>query len=88
VNRAEISVTGHQRQPWDSHSPYQWLACILITAGWILATTLIAGIIRELARKYREQFSHHEVQQLHPCSPITLPSSLIGVACGRGHLAT
>jgi hypothetical protein len=39
-----------QRQAWNPHGPYQWLAYSLIAAGWILATALIAGITRVLTR--------------------------------------
>jgi hypothetical protein len=39
-----------QRQEWNPHGPYQWLAYGLIAAGWILATALIAGITRVLTR--------------------------------------
>jgi hypothetical protein len=39
-----------QRQAWNPEGPYQWLAYGLIAAGWILATTLIAGITRVLTR--------------------------------------
>jgi hypothetical protein len=38
------------RRPITPVGIYQWLSYVLITAGWILATTIIAGLTRALYR--------------------------------------
>lgn len=40
-----------QQKAFNPHGAYQWLAYLLIAAGWILATTVIAGITRALSRQ-------------------------------------
>ena len=35
-----------QRQAFDPTGPWQWLAGVLVVAGWVLATALIAGVGR------------------------------------------
>ncbi|CCK25105.1 putative secreted protein [Streptomyces davaonensis JCM 4913] len=35
----------------NPHSWQQWLGAMLIAAGWILATTIAAGLTRTLARR-------------------------------------
>jgi hypothetical protein len=39
-----------QRDAWEPQGWEQWLVYVLVAAGWILATTLIAGITRVLRR--------------------------------------
>jgi hypothetical protein len=43
-------VTYGQQAAYAPRGLYQWLAYGLMTAGWILATTIIAGITRALSR--------------------------------------
>jgi hypothetical protein len=40
-----------QEKAFNPHGGYQWLAYLLIAAGWILATTVIAGITRAVNRQ-------------------------------------
>ncbi|MCO6010560.1 hypothetical protein NE236_36940 [Actinoallomurus purpureus] len=40
-----------QEKAFTPHGPYQWLAYLLIAAGWILATTVVAGITRIVSRQ-------------------------------------
>ncbi|MGW3118610.1 hypothetical protein ACWDBW_15975 [Streptomyces sp. NPDC001107] len=40
-----------QQQAFNPHGWQQWLAAVLIAAGWILATTIAAGLTRTLARR-------------------------------------
>ena len=40
-----------QEKAFNPHGAYQWLAYLLIAAGWILATTVAAGITRALSRQ-------------------------------------
>jgi hypothetical protein len=43
-------VTYGQQAAFGSKGTYQWLAYGLMTAGWLLATTIITGITRTLYR--------------------------------------
>jgi hypothetical protein len=43
-------VTYGQQAAYGPAGAYQWLAYGLMTAGWLLATTIIAGITRALSR--------------------------------------
>jgi hypothetical protein len=43
-------VTYGQQAAYGPPGPYQWLAYGLMTAGWLLATTVLAGITRALSR--------------------------------------
>ena len=43
-------VTYGQQAAYGPTGPYQWLAYGLMTAGWLLATTILAGITRALSR--------------------------------------
>jgi hypothetical protein len=46
-----LPVIGYGQQiAFAPTGPYQWLSYALITAGWILATTIITGISRALYR--------------------------------------
>jgi hypothetical protein len=36
---------------FDPRGAQQWLAALLIAAGWILATTIAAGVTRVLSRQ-------------------------------------
>ncbi|MEU6748789.1 hypothetical protein ABZ914_21435 [Spirillospora sp. NPDC046719] len=40
-----------QEPAFNPRGPYQWLAAALIASGWILATTIAAGITRVLSRQ-------------------------------------
>lgn len=40
-----------QEKAFTPHGGYQWLAYLLIAAGWVLATTVITGITRALNRQ-------------------------------------
>jgi hypothetical protein len=40
-----------QEKAFNPHGVYQWLAYLLIAAGWLLATTVIAGITRAVNRQ-------------------------------------
>jgi hypothetical protein len=40
-----------QEKAFNSHGAYQWFAYLLIAAGWILATTVVAGITRAVNRQ-------------------------------------
>jgi uncharacterized protein YjbI with pentapeptide repeats len=40
-----------QEKAFNPHGAYQWLAYLLIAAGWILATTVVAGITRAVSRQ-------------------------------------
>ncbi|MCO5992035.1 hypothetical protein [Actinoallomurus rhizosphaericola] len=40
-----------QEKAFNPHGLYQWLAYLLIAAGWILATTVVAGITRAVSRQ-------------------------------------
>lgn len=40
-----------QQSQFSPHGPLAWLAYGLIAAGWILATTIAAGITRTLRRQ-------------------------------------
>jgi hypothetical protein len=40
-----------QEKAFNPHGAYQWLAYLLIAAGWVLATTVIAGITRAVNRQ-------------------------------------
>jgi hypothetical protein len=40
-----------QEKAFTPHGACQWLAYLLIAAGWILATTVVAGITRALSRQ-------------------------------------
>ncbi|MDL4817985.1 hypothetical protein [Actinomadura opuntiae] len=40
-----------QELAFNPRGPYQWLAAALIASGWILATTIAAGITRVLSRQ-------------------------------------
>jgi hypothetical protein len=40
-----------QEKAFNPHGGYQWLAYVLIATGWILATTVVAGINRALSRQ-------------------------------------
>jgi hypothetical protein len=40
-----------QEKAFNPHYAYQWLAYLLIAAGWILATTVVAGITRAVSRQ-------------------------------------
>lgn len=39
-----------QEKAFTPTGPYQWLSYLLIAAGWILATTIAAGVTRNLNR--------------------------------------
>jgi hypothetical protein len=39
-----------QQSAWNPVGVNQWLAYVLITAGWLLATSVAAGITRVLTR--------------------------------------
>ena len=39
------------RDTYDPQGPQQWLAYLLIAAGWIFVTTIAAGIARVLRRQ-------------------------------------
>ena len=39
-----------QQRTFTAHGPGQWVAWVAIVAGWILATTVIAGITRVISR--------------------------------------
>jgi hypothetical protein len=43
-------ATFGQQAAYGPTGPYQWLAYGLIAAGWLLATTILAGITRALSR--------------------------------------
>ena len=40
-----------QEKAFNPHGAYQWLAYLFIAAGWILATTVVAGITRSVSRQ-------------------------------------
>jgi hypothetical protein len=40
-----------QEKAFTPHGGYQWLAYLLIAAGWVLATTVVAGITRAVNRQ-------------------------------------
>jgi hypothetical protein len=40
---------GHKNR-WQISGPSQWISVLLIAAGWILATTVAAGVTRMLRR--------------------------------------
>lgn len=40
-----------QEKAFNPHGAYQWLGYLLIAAGWLLATTVIAGITRAVSRQ-------------------------------------
>jgi hypothetical protein len=40
-----------QETAFSPRGPQQWLAATMITAGWILATTIVAGLTRALSRQ-------------------------------------
>jgi hypothetical protein len=40
-----------QEDAFTPHGGYQWLAYLLIAAGWVLATTVVAGITRAVNRQ-------------------------------------
>lgn len=40
-----------QQGAFDPSGGEQWLAALLITAGWVLATTIAAGVTRVLSRQ-------------------------------------
>ncbi|MFJ9478779.1 oxidoreductase [Streptomyces mirabilis] len=44
-------VSFGQEQAFNPHGWQQWLAAALIAAGWILATTIAAGLTRSLSRQ-------------------------------------
>ncbi|MEU8990569.1 hypothetical protein AB0C98_29840 [Streptomyces sp. NPDC048558] len=47
-----LPVVGFGRQQaFNPQGRQQWLAAALIAAGWILATTVAAGLTRTLARR-------------------------------------
>lgn len=39
-----------QKTAFTPTGPYQWLSYFLIVAGWVLATTVVAGVTRNLSR--------------------------------------
>jgi hypothetical protein len=43
-------VSYGQQTAFAGKGPYQWMAYGLMTAGWLLATTIITGITRALYR--------------------------------------
>jgi hypothetical protein len=43
-------VSYGQQSAFSPAGAYQWLSYALITAGWIFATTIIAGLTRALSR--------------------------------------
>jgi hypothetical protein len=45
ITLLEAGAAG-QRSAFTPTGIYQWLSYMLITAGWILATTIIAGLSR------------------------------------------
>jgi hypothetical protein len=40
-----------QEKAFNPHGWYLWLAYLLITTGWILATTVITGVTRAVSRQ-------------------------------------
>lgn len=40
-----------QAKAFNPQGPYQWLSYLLVAAGWILATTVLAGITRTINRQ-------------------------------------
>ncbi|MDN3356014.1 hypothetical protein [Actinomadura sp. DC4] len=40
-----------QEKAFNPHGAYQWLAYLLIAAGWVLATTVVAGVTRAVNRQ-------------------------------------
>ncbi|GAB3984520.1 hypothetical protein GCM10029978_094420 [Actinoallomurus acanthiterrae] len=40
-----------QEKAFNPHGVYQWFAYLLVAGGWILATTVVAGITRSLSRQ-------------------------------------
>ncbi|MEW1688288.1 membrane-associated oxidoreductase [Streptomyces sp. NPDC091265] len=40
-----------QEKAFDPQGPYQWLSYLLIVTGWLLATTIAAGITRSVSRQ-------------------------------------
>jgi hypothetical protein len=40
-----------QAKAFNPHGAYQWLSYVLIAAGWILATTIVAGVTRTISRQ-------------------------------------
>jgi hypothetical protein len=40
-----------QEKAFNPHGGYQWLAYLLIAAGWLLATTVVTGVTRAVSRQ-------------------------------------